>query len=75
MNLLERCAIFDDWVSDPLQIPKVVELSKFFNPQSFLTAIKQITCQTQMLELDKLQVFTDVQKREVSQIDAYAKDG
>jgi dynein heavy chain len=75
VNLLERCVIFDDWVNDPLQIPRVVELSKLFNPQSFLTAIKQITCQTQKLELDKLQVLTDVQKRDVSQIDAYAKDG
>ena len=35
---------------------QVVDISKLFNPQSYLTAIKQITCQNVGLELDKLQV-------------------
>merc|ERR1719387_1748288 len=74
-NLQERCAQLDDWVADPLSIPKVTDISKLFNPQSFLTAIKQICCQTQGLELDKLQVFTDVTKRDVRQIDSAAREG
>jgi dynein heavy chain len=75
MNLKERCEQLNDWVADPLNIPKVVDISKLFNPQSFLTAIKQLCCQQQQLELDKLQVFTEVTKREVKQIDAAARDG
>jgi len=74
-NLQDRCAQLDDWIGDPLNIPKVTDISKLFNPQSFLTAIQQICCQTQGLELDKLQVFTDVTKREPKQVDSHAKEG
>jgi len=75
VNLQDRCVQLDDWINDPLNIPKVVDISKLFNPQSFLTAIKQLCCQNQGLELDKLQVFTDVTKKESKQIDAPSKDG
>merc|ERR1740139_1675192 len=75
VNLQERCAQLDDWIADPLNIPKVVDISKLFNPQSFLTAIKQLCCQQQQLELDKLQVFTEVTKREPRQIEGAARDG
>jgi len=74
-NLKERCEQLNDWVADPLNIPKVVDVSKLFNPQSFLTAIKQLCCQQQQLELDKLQVYTEITKRDVKQIDAAARDG
>merc|ERR1719222_1870830 len=75
VNLQDRCVQLDDWINDPLNIPKVVDISKLFNPQSFLTAIKQLCCQNQGLELDKLQVFTDVTKREAEQVDGASKDG
>jgi dynein heavy chain len=75
LNLKERCVQLDEWVAEPLNIPKVVDISKFFNPQSFLTAIMQKCCQEQQLELNKLQVFTEVTKREVKGIDAAARDG
>jgi dynein heavy chain len=75
VNLQERCAQLDDWIAEPLSIPKVTDISKLFNAASFLTAIKQICCQTQGLELDKLQVFTDVTKREPKQVDSHAKEG
>jgi len=52
-----------------------VDVSKLFSPQSFLTAIKQVCCQTQSAELDKLQVFTEVTKRDVKQIDTAAREG
>jgi dynein heavy chain, axonemal len=74
-NLKERCSQLDEWTADPINIPKVVDLSKLFNPQSFLTAIKQLTCQQQMLELDKLMVFTDVTKRDKAAIESAARDG
>eukprot|EP00435_Cladocopium_sp_Y103_P039485 s1336_g10.t1 len=59
VNLQERYQQLDDWINDPLNIPKasrvagdhteegdkeqgtVVDISKLFNPQSYLTAIKQ----------------------------------
>eukprot|EP00931_Biecheleriopsis_adriatica_P107676 TRINITY_DN819_c0_g1_i4.p1 TRINITY_DN819_c0_g1~~TRINITY_DN819_c0_g1_i4.p1 ORF type:complete len:2563 (-),score=618.44 TRINITY_DN819_c0_g1_i4:48-7736(-) len=75
INLLERYGQLDEWINDPLNIAKVVDVSKLFNPQSFLTAIKQITCQSQGLELDKLQVFTEVTKKEPKQIETACKDG
>jgi len=74
-NLKERCEQLNDWIGDPLNIPKVVDVSKLFNPQSFLTAIKQLCCQQQQLELDKLDVFTEVTKREPKQVDSGARDG
>jgi len=74
VNLQDRCLQLDDWINDPLNIPKVVDISRLFNPQSFLTAIKQLCCQSQGLELDKLQVFTEVTKRE-KQVDSAAKEG
>uniref|UniRef100_A0A7S2M8B7 Dynein heavy chain C-terminal domain-containing protein n=1 Tax=Zooxanthella nutricula TaxID=1333877 RepID=A0A7S2M8B7_9DINO len=75
VNLQERCVQLDDWINDPLNIPKVVDISKLFNPQSFLTAIKQLCCQNQGLELDKLQVFTEVTKKEAKKVEAASKDG
>ena len=56
-------------------VAQVVDISKLFNPQSYLTAIKQICCQDTGAELDKLQVFTDVTKKEPKQIEASCKDG
>lgn len=75
LNLKERVVQLDEWIGDPLNIPKVVDIAKLFNAQSFLTAIKQLCCQTQQLELNKLQVFTEVTKREVKQVDAHAREG
>jgi len=75
VNLQDRCSQLDDWINDPLNIPKVVDISRLFNPQSFLTAIKQLCCQNMGLELDKLQVFTEVTKREAKQVDSEAKEG
>jgi dynein heavy chain len=76
VNLKERCAQLEEWVSDPSSIPKVVDLSKLFNPQSFLNAIKQTACQRQNCELDKLQVITEVTKKtEKAQVEAHSRDG
>ena len=74
-NLKERCVQLEEWCNDPASVPKVVDLSKLFNPQSFLTAIKQTSCQQQKLELDKLTIVTEVTKRDRSQIDSAARDG
>jgi dynein heavy chain len=75
LNLKDRCAQLDEWTADPIVIPKVVDIARLFNPQSYLTAIKQKSCQELMLELDKLQVFTEVTKREKAQIESASRDG
>jgi len=76
MNLKDRCSQLEEWINDPLNIPKVVDVSKLFNPQSFLTAIKQLCCQTQNLELDRLHVFTEVTKRlDPKSVDTLAREG
>merc|ERR1719456_192608 len=72
-NLKERCAQLEEWIADPMNIPKVVDVSKLFNPQSFLTAIKQLCCQVQQLELNKLAVYTEVTKRDVKSVEQHAK--
>jgi dynein heavy chain len=74
-NLKDRCGQLDEWCADPITIPKVVDIAKLFNPQSYLTAVKQKCCQEQMLELDKLMVFTDVLRKEKAQIEGSSRDG
>ncbi|CAE7514107.1 ODA4 [Symbiodinium pilosum] len=76
VNLKDRCAQLDDWYAEPIHIPKVVDVSKLFNPQSFLTAIKQVCCQNVKLELDRLHVFTEVTKRlDPKTVDSLAREG
>eukprot|EP00920_Eleutheroschizon_duboscqi_P043021 GHVT01102391.1.p1 GENE.GHVT01102391.1~~GHVT01102391.1.p1 ORF type:complete len:1037 (+),score=104.37 GHVT01102391.1:382-3492(+) len=74
-NLRERLQQLQEWTSDPTLIPRVTYLSRLFNPQSFLTAIKQVTAQHKQLELNKVVISTDVTKRDVKAIDAHAKEG
>lgn len=76
VNLKDRCAQLDEWFEEPRIIPKVIDVSKLFNPQSFLTAIKQVCCQNQKLELDRLHVYTEVTKRiDPKSVDSVARDG
>ena len=42
INLLQRIDQLNLFRDDPLNLPKVILVSKFFNPQSYLTAIKQV---------------------------------
>jgi dynein heavy chain len=75
-NLKTRSEQLQSWTDDPMTPLKCVDISLFFNPQSFLTALKQITCQLQQMELDKLQVYTDVTKKADSKaVTEQAKDG
>ena len=57
-------------------MPTSVWLSGFFNPQSFLTAIMQVTAQAQNLELDKLSISTEVSKKsDIADFSAPSRDG
>lgn len=75
VNLKERVEQLEGWIGDPLNLPRVVDVSKLFSPQTYLTAIKQVCCQHERLELDKLKVYTDVTKRDIKAIEGPAREG
>lgn len=74
-NLCQRAAQNMAWADTPTQLPLVVNVSFFFNPQSFLTAVMQITSRRNNLELDKLAVITEVTRKNMSEIDSHAREG
>jgi len=50
-------------------------VSRLFNPQSFLTAIKQVVGKKFQWELNKLIIATEVTKKTYEEIEGQAKDG
>ena len=74
-NLLDRAGQLQNWTEEPTTIPNVTNVSYMFNPQSFLTAIMQVTAQKQRLELDKLTVLTDVTRKTAEQTEQRAREG
>jgi len=75
-DMLHRLEQLNGWTENPMEIPKVTWLSGLITPQSFLTAICQVTAQKNQLELDKLVTQTDVGKKmNAEEIDAGAREG
>jgi dynein heavy chain len=71
-----RLTQLEEWQNNPADIPKVTWVSGLFNPQSFLTAICQVTAQKNSLELDKLVTWTDVTKKNsIEEIEGLSRDG
>jgi dynein heavy chain len=65
-----------EWTAAPDGIPMVTWLSGLITPQSFLTAICQVSAQKNQMELDKLMTQVDVKKWETpEQCDAPSRDG
>lgn len=62
-NLRHRLEQLNLWKEDPVKVPVVTFLNRLFNPQSFLTAIKQVYAREKELELNKLTIQTDVLKK------------
>jgi len=62
-DLKKRIQLLNDWVDAAGEVPKVMWISGLFNPQSFLTAIMQVTAHKNGLELDKLTILTDVTRK------------
>lgn len=82
VNLLQRIEQLNLFRDDPLNLPKVIMVSRFFNPQSYLTAIKQVVAATAnakggaaIVELNKLYIQTDITKKAIEEIEASPKDG
>merc|ERR1711920_644482 len=74
-NLEQRLAQLEEWTQNPMDIPKVTWISGLINPQSFLTAIMQVTAQKNQWELDKLVIQTEVTKKKAKDIDSHSRDG
>lgn len=71
-----RLIQLEEWSNNPADIPKVTWVSGLYNPQSFLTAICQVTAQKQNLELDKLITWTEVTKKlTVDEVEGSSRDG
>jgi dynein heavy chain len=74
-NLSERQQQIKGWTEGVDQIPKVVNLALFFNPQSFLTAVMQRYSQDTKSPLDKLTIQTNPTRKTVEQTDSAARFG
>merc|ERR1711966_136699 len=75
-DFLKRLQQLEEWTQNPMEIPKVTWLSGLIIPQSFLTALCQVSAQKNQLELDKLVVQTDVSKKmSAAAVDSPARDG
>ncbi|RYY38153.1 hypothetical protein EON62_00615, partial [archaeon] len=74
-NLQLRVQQLSEWVSNPMEVPKVTWISGLINPQSFLTAIRQQSAQRTGQELDKLGIQTEVTKRALEEIEGPSRDG
>merc|ERR1712100_68642 len=65
-----------EWTAQPDTIPQVTWISGLITPQSFLTAICQVSAQKNQMELDKLVTQTDVKKVMTTDgIDSPAREG
>lgn len=75
-DFILRLVQLEEWCNNPSDIPKVTWLSGLYNPQSFLTAICQVTAQKNSWELDKLVTWTDVTKKvSVEEVEGHSREG
>lgn len=76
IDFLSRLQQLEEWQNNPIDIPKVTWLSGLYNPQSFLTAICQVTAQKNQWELDKLVTWTDVSKKvAIEEVESLSREG
>jgi dynein heavy chain len=76
IDFMQRLTQLEDWQNNPMEIPRCTWISGLVNPQSFLTAICQVTAQKNQWELDKLVTWTDITKKEsVDQVEGLSRDG
>jgi dynein heavy chain len=62
-NVKQRLDQLNAWKDDPAKKPNVTFVNRLFNPQSFLTAIKQVYGRETGNELNILMIATDVLKK------------
>ena len=75
-NLDKRIRQLSEWKDEPMIVPRVTMISRLFNPQSFLTAIKQVVGRANKWELNKVMIATEVTKKNYpEEIDTVPRDG
>jgi dynein heavy chain len=75
-NFSARLTQLEEWSAAPSDIPKVTWIGGMINPMSFLTAICQVSAQSNKWELDKLVTYTDVTKKmTIDEVDGNSRDG
>ncbi|KAL0208847.1 hypothetical protein P9112_011434 [Eukaryota sp. TZLM1-RC] len=75
LDLLERHKQLQEWSINITALPPVLWLPGLFNPQSFLTAVMQVTARKNGWPLDKMVIQTEVTKKKVSDITAPPREG
>ncbi len=73
-DLLQRIKELEGWVAE-FQLPSVVWLPGFFNPQSFLTAIMQTTARKNEWPLDRMVLSVDVTKKSREELTSAPREG
>jgi dynein heavy chain len=62
-NIKHRLEQLNTWKETPDKEPAVTFINRLFNPTSFLTAIKQTMSREKSLELNRLYIQTEIQKK------------
>lgn len=62
-NIKQRLEQLNAWKDEPAKEPYITFVNRLYNPQSFFTAVKQVTARRDQTELNKLYIQTEVQKR------------
>ena len=77
VDLDQRVHQLVEWTSAPVDVPKVIWISGLFNPRAFLTATCQKASQELKIELNALELVTEVSKKHpsVESIDVPSRDG
>ena len=57
-NIKQRLEQLSSWKEDPSKEPYITFINRLYNPQSFLTAVKQVTARRDTVELNKLYIQT-----------------
>lgn len=55
-NIKQRLEQLNSWKEDPTKEPYITFINRLYNPQSFLTAVKQVTSRRDTIELNKLYI-------------------
>ena len=67
-NLTNRCGQLEEFTRSPDEDLKIVYINRLFNPQSYLTAIKQYKASETEQDLNKLEIHTDIINKTVEEI-------
>ena len=62
-NIKQRLEQLNAWKEVPDKEPAITFINRLYNPQSFLTAVKQIMSREKSIELNRLYIVTEIQKK------------